>query len=447
MSIVRSDDASNWVDDLGRFYQRDRGIDNDATIIWRNNASDYILDMDNGSGNHANFGSGKFLVTDSDVGAYTFFTMHQANVLQFKNAADTNIANFYHSGTNDLIKSDDSLLMAGSVNAGPVTASSAAGSFFGSGALNMGATALATTAGDASIQHALSVGATHSPTNVGEIYGSLGISVGTYSAPAAGEGRFSAAVGVGIVPTSPLHVSFAKSAGILANLAQTSSSAGSKGLAIDSANTTATDYVFQASVATVPALDVWGSGYVQAATRLGVGIAPTHPFHVATAFAGDWLAWIEQTDSGSSSRGLYVKVATTNAGAHVLYAESAGNARLAVFADGGVVVGSLGSQGAGTLNVQNNIYKSGSAYTNPSYALEHWSTGQIVVHADKEGAQGYRRPDLDEAERYIRRHYELPGHLPSFGLFDGGDWLLEKLEEAWTYILELHHRIEALEAA
>jgi hypothetical protein len=41
--------------------------------------------------------------------------------------------------------------------------------------------------------------------------------------------------------------------------------------------------------------------------------------------------------------------------------------------------------------------------------------------------------------------FELHGHRDDFGIFSGGDWILEKLEELFTYTIELHHRVELLE--
>jgi len=115
---------------------------------------------------------------------------------------------------------------------------------------------------------------------------------------------------------------------------------------------------------------------------------------------------------------------------------------------GGVQLGAPtgGNKGSGTLNAAADIYKNNSAYNNPAYALELWASGEIEKHADKDGARDYRRVTLEEAERHIRETFELPGHKPDFGLFTGGEWLLEKVEELYTYIIELHRRIRKLES-
>ena len=118
------------------------------------------------------------------------------------------------------------------------------------------------------------------------------------------------------------------------------------------------------------------------------------------------------------------------------------------FTTGGIQIGAPtgGDKGAGTLNVATEIYKNNSAYNNPAYALELWATGKIEKHAGKDGARDYRRATLEEAERHIHETFELPGHKADFGLFNGGDWLLEKVEELYTYIIELHRRIQELES-
>ena len=118
-----------------------------------------------------------------------------------------------------------------------------------------------------------------------------------------------------------------------------------------------------------------------------------------------------------------------------------------VFLAGGVQVGAPtgGNKGVGTINTAGDIYKNNSAYGNPAYALEWWATGRISRYADREGAAGYRRPTLEESELYIRERFELPGHRDDFGIFGGGEWMLEKLEEVYTYMIELHHRVNVLE--
>jgi hypothetical protein len=98
-----------------------------------------------------------------------------------------------------------------------------------------------------------------------------------------------------------------------------------------------------------------------------------------------------------------------------------------------------------------DIHKAGTAYTNPDYVLEQWATGLIVQHAGREGADRYQglRPLLD-VERFARLNYALPlvdalREIENVGLFNGGDAVLASLEEAYLYLFDHEHRIQALE--
>jgi hypothetical protein len=115
---------------------------------------------------------------------------------------------------------------------------------------------------------------------------------------------------------------------------------------------------------------------------------------------------------------------------------------------GGVVIGEPtgGDQGYGSINVSSGIFKNGTAFTNPDYALEHWATGQIKQFKLNPGAAGYRgRLDLDGLEKFMRKHHELPRVGQAREAFDRMDVLLEKVEEAYTYIIDLNKRIRVLE--
>lgn len=119
----------------------------------------------------------------------------------------------------------------------------------------------------------------------------------------------------------------------------------------------------------------------------------------------------------------------------------------------GVQVGSPtgGDQGNGTINVQTNIFRNSTAYANPDYALEHWDTGKIEKFKNNKGASEYvgLKP-IGDIEGYMRENYRLP--MPDrfrsepIGIFDRTDILLEKMEEAWIYISQLHTRVTALES-
>jgi len=99
-----------------------------------------------------------------------------------------------------------------------------------------------------------------------------------------------------------------------------------------------------------------------------------------------------------------------------------------------------------------DIFKAGTAYTNPDYVLEQWATGQIVKHAEKIGASEYRGLQiLGSVEEYCRVNHALPlidavRSLGDVGLFNGGDAVLASLEEAYLYLFDHERRIASLEA-
>lgn len=106
-----------------------------------------------------------------------------------------------------------------------------------------------------------------------------------------------------------------------------------------------------------------------------------------------------------------------------------------------------GEKGSGTINVATNIFLNNSAYGNPDYALEYWLRGKIEKYAQNSGANGYRRMSLDEIETYIKENIRLPRITdePS-GIFDRTDIALEKIEEIFTHLIELHKRVRRLES-
>jgi hypothetical protein len=122
-----------------------------------------------------------------------------------------------------------------------------------------------------------------------------------------------------------------------------------------------------------------------------------------------------------------------------------------VRSNGGVTVGSPtgGDKGAGTINVQTDIYKNNTAYTNPDYVFEHWATGAIVKFAGNEGAATYAGLlPLDDLERYVRAHYRFPMITDRpVGAFGRNDIALALTEQNTLYLFQLNARITALEAA
>lgn len=95
-----------------------------------------------------------------------------------------------------------------------------------------------------------------------------------------------------------------------------------------------------------------------------------------------------------------------------------------------------------------DIFKAGTAYTNPAYVLEHWVTGRIVQFANRDGASDYPGlQTLSWVKEFAREHYELPLMTlkPKGGLFDRGDLLLASVEESYIYLFSHEERIEYLE--
>jgi hypothetical protein len=109
--------------------------------------------------------------------------------------------------------------------------------------------------------------------------------------------------------------------------------------------------------------------------------------------------------------------------------------------NGGVQVGSptAGDKGTGTINVSGDIYKNNSAYTNPDYVFHHYFDG-----ATEQGYAGMI--SLELLEHFLQRDRHLPNiQRNTTGLFARQDILLEKLEEAYLYIIELTKRVKRLE--
>ena len=113
------------------------------------------------------------------------------------------------------------------------------------------------------------------------------------------------------------------------------------------------------------------------------------------------------------------------------------------------ISGPSGATNNRAINIESgDIFKGGSAYTNPAYVFEHWATGQIVRFADRDGASEYHglRP-LGDVEQFSRQNYELPIMTlkPEGGLFDRGDLLLASVEESYLYLFDHEKRLAQLE--
>lgn len=123
--------------------------------------------------------------------------------------------------------------------------------------------------------------------------------------------------------------------------------------------------------------------------------------------------------------------------------------KMTLFSTGGLNLGAPtgGDKGAGTINVTGDIYKNNSAYTNPDYVAEKYFTGDIVKFKDKPGAKDYEFTTLETMEEIFSTTFRLPGITDApLGSFERSDILLEKLEEAMIYIIELNKKNKDLES-
>ena len=124
-----------------------------------------------------------------------------------------------------------------------------------------------------------------------------------------------------------------------------------------------------------------------------------------------------------------------------------GAIRGGIHPDGGWYVGSAVGFGAllpGTLSVEVDVRKGNTAYNHPDFVLEHWAHGVSKLNPAYTGLM-----PLNKMESFLRQEQHLPAidnKKPS-GIFERGDWILESMESAYLYILQLHKRIAKLEAA
>ncbi len=93
---------------------------------------------------------------------------------------------------------------------------------------------------------------------------------------------------------------------------------------------------------------------------------------------------------------------------------------------------------AGDINTTGDVRKNGTAYTNPDYVFE----------------PGYKLMCLEKLKDFVTKNKHLPG-MPSteevkregVKIFEQNRQILEKLEEAYLYIIKLEQRIAKLESA
>lgn len=123
--------------------------------------------------------------------------------------------------------------------------------------------------------------------------------------------------------------------------------------------------------------------------------------------------------------------------------------RLLVCGDGGVVIGRdcTTSRGAGTMNLARDIYRDGTAFTNPDYVFERFYTGHVQRFAGNAGASTYPGLlPLAELEKVTQTTLELPRIGQAQGVLERQDAVLASLEEAYLYIFELNRQLQELKS-
>lgn len=114
-----------------------------------------------------------------------------------------------------------------------------------------------------------------------------------------------------------------------------------------------------------------------------------------------------------------------------------------------VTVGSAtgGAKGDGTINCAGDVYKNGTAFTNPDYVFEHYFGGALTKYAGNPGAARYQglRP-IEQWRAHLAQQWRFPQISDEpMGAFARADVLLEIVEEQALYICQLHDRLTALE--
>lgn len=194
---------------------------------------------------------------------------------------------------------------------------------------------------------------------------------------------------------------------------------------------------------------VIGSDDIIVNTSGKVGIGTTGPTKLLHVYANntDHSAIIENINAG----GYGLIVSAANDPLRVGGNGDSSGSKLIVTTSGNVGIGTIAPayklDVVGDINASGDVRKAGTAYTNPDYVFEKHFTGDIVKFKDNEGASGYSGiMDLNDLEGYLKDRLRLPRiEEATDGIFKRSDILLEKLEEAYLYILQLHKRISALE--
>jgi hypothetical protein len=468
--LTRSDSMSNLVDVVNKIVDRDKGSTWDV-VIWRPDSSTYGLDLDNAQGYHANFGNGVLLINDTTVSTIGPIDILGQHALRVWNAGNTNSANLYHSGTNDVMKTDDGFQVAVALNVGAAISAADAGDIFAAGGISAG---------------------TYSNPSAGQILGTAGLSIGTYANAAGGQGYFSGGLSVGtatVLDAGDIYGSGGLTVGTYGN-PSAGQILGTSGAAFGTYVNAGTGEAYASNRFEAPRVVstvATGTAPFTCASQTVVGnlnadmvdgshasafafVGTTNTFTLANTFSALITAakGIQVTGGDTPAAvGSVIKTAAgglalrgvTGSSADFVLVDAANTTNLienltgttGLRFNGGIMAGSVTNQGAGTINVATNVYKNGTAYTNPHGGFEKAYTGRLDQFADRMAAMGlpeYAPLSLDDLEAYTRKHFHFPYFADDehLGLFDGGERLLLITEELATHLFSLHHRLAALEA-
>lgn len=115
--------------------------------------------------------------------------------------------------------------------------------------------------------------------------------------------------------------------------------------------------------------------------------------------------------------------------------------------NGGLTLGNPtgGDKGSGSLNVELDIYKNDTVYTDPDYVFE-WQylgagKGSSVARPEYPGLR-----TLKEKEAYVKMHFHLESiSRESSGIFERSNMVLENVEELHLHLFEHEARLDNLE--
>ena len=197
-----------------------------------------------------------------------------------------------------------------------------------------------------------------------------------------------------------------------------------------------------------------GDVHVDGTIIMNLPGTPDFTIPAGTVIAKDYFAVLNSITNASGIAITVNGIASVKSGSMdygALDFNTGGLSRGFIHPNGGWFIGLAGfpvsvsplSTVEGNLTVKRELFKEDSLYNNPDFVLEHWAHGSSKQKPSYSGLMS-----LPKLESFLRREIHLPAvdnSRPS-GIFERGDWVLESMESAYLYILQLHKRIAKLEA-